>query len=304
MMPKPKQPSGWTRLPKISELGPKLHKNAAANTKPKNNPFSSLFTESSMEPSSFNNSRKAVSIDLAPKTINKLNHDKKQPVVTKKVYIKTDEGKKETNEKNNDIESYEEFMGKMNVVVKKSESPLLDRIWSSSVLNDHREQQLRDSEEAKQVKLKESLEFGSFLSEEAIFAMLKSYEDMIYNELSKLYPESMLHDQFTRTKTQIYMDLPRLSVRKQQRGNDVDVEDSQKAWKSKAAVGEKNKTDDATNELKRKYEISKQLERAMHLYDEIKKKKGELTTSGNRFKSTNLIRDYEKWKKNCFNHSC
>ncbi len=51
------------------------------------------------------------------------------------------------------------------------------------------------------------LRFGSLLSEDGNYAMLKTYEDMIYDELVTLYPQ-LIKPQMYRTNTNDFRNFP------------------------------------------------------------------------------------------------
>jgi hypothetical protein len=177
----------------------------------------------------------------------------------------------------NSFESYEEFVEKLHA---KPETPLVDHIWSSDLIN------TRNQEFSVSKKIKENLKFGSLMSEDASYAMLKTYEDMIYSDLSNIYPDSVVSDQLSKTKTQLYI------KRHTDESEPLNVTTSQK-----------HNDESSSKDLMHKYYVSKKLEKAMNICDEIKRRKGELVTtnaSTNKLKASNLIGDYEKWKKYCF----
>lgn len=169
-------------------------------------------------------------------------------------------------------ESYESFMAQFK---EREESPLpANRVWSHKMINTKRA--TNDS----QRKIKEKLKLASFMSDEAVYALLKSYEDLLYEELRRIYPTN---DKITRMNTQAYIKLPKIKSsdgRTRQTPSD-------------------NGFNGETNDLRREFTASQQLERAMHMIDEIKRRKGELTAR-NSYRPKDLVSDYENWKKNCY----
>lgn len=164
-------------------------------------------------------------------------------------------------------ESYESFMTRFH---EREDSPLEpSQIWSSKMINTKRV--VHDSRK----KIKEKLKLASFMSDEAVYALLKSYEDLIYQELRRIYP---MNEKITRMNTQAYIKLPKLGSARS-RNDQLPAQQD--------------------DDLKREYVASQQLQRAMEIFDEIKRRKGEVTGRSS-YQTNDLIGDYEKWKKNCY----
>lgn len=178
--------------------------------------------------------------------------------------LKTKENASATliSQENETEETFESFQEKFK---EKPDTPLDDRIWSKDMINTR-----KAGDETHKQKMLDSLKLGSFLSDEAVFAMLKSYEDTLYYELRRIYPTN---EKITRMNTQAYINLPR--------------------------IVHKNQTQQYTNDLKREYIVSRQLERAMDMFDEIKRKKGEVTGRSS-YHTNDLVGDYERWKNTCY----
>lgn len=188
----------------------------------------------------------------------------------------------------NDDQLYESFMESI-AEPEKPQTPLVDRIWSSNMINARRAG-AQDNEASR--KLRESLQLGSFLSDEAVDAMLKSYEDTIYDELRRFYPAEKL----TRMSTQAYINLPKASSPSSSPFSPT----SSTSSSTTRPLSRSTNNERHPNDLKKKYNVSRQLEQAMNIVDVIKKKKGEVTTGHNNYRTNDLVRDYEKWKNTCY----
>lgn len=209
----------------------------------------------------------------------------------------------ESQKLDNNEESYESFIERIH---ERQDSPLpANRIWSSNMINS--KQMNYDSHK----KIKEKLKLASFLSNEAVYALLKSYDDLLYLELRQIYPTSQ---KITRMNTQAYINLPKLEPytyknHQEQQQSSSSTEHNHEQHNNNHDQHHhyhhhsrhQNNHDDHHNEFnfKREYMASRQLEHAMEIFDEIKRRKGELTGRSS-YHTDDLIGDYENWKKNCY----
>jgi hypothetical protein len=148
-------------------------------------------------------------------------------------------------------------------------------------------------DQPKSIKLK----FGSSLSEDGNYTMLKCYEDMLCNDIQNIYPK-INTNQMVRTKTSAFIRLPR-KFKEQKK---VEGERQINMSKSLNIETEKNEREklDKLEINKHKIRVSKQLERAMILTDKIRQKKGQLVTlkppkSEN---VNNIVNAYQMWTSN------
>jgi hypothetical protein len=148
-------------------------------------------------------------------------------------------------------------------------------------------------DQPKSIKLK----FGSSLSEDGNYTMLKCYEDMLCNDIQNIYPK-INTNQMVRTKTSAFIRLPR-KFKEQKK---VEGERQINMSKSLNIETEKNEREklDKLEIKKHKIRVSKQLERAMVLTDKIRQKKGQLVTlkppkSEN---VNNIVNAYQLWTSN------
>lgn len=148
-------------------------------------------------------------------------------------------------------------------------------------------------DQPKSIKLK----FGSSLSEDGNYTMLKCYEDMLCNDIQNIYPK-INTNQIVRTKTSAFIRLPR-KFKEQKK---VEGERRININKSLNVETEKNEREklDKLEIKKHKIRVSKQLERAMILTDKIRQKKGQLVTlkppkSEN---VNNIVNAYQLWTSN------
>ena len=136
------------------------------------------------------------------------------------------------------------------------------------------------------------LKFGSSLSEDGNYTMLKCYEDMLCNEIQKIQPK-LNTNQIARTKTSAFIRIPRKF------NSPVKVNEERKINLNKN-LNEENLDKEKLEKVevkKHKIRVSKQLERAMLITDRIKQKKGQLVTAV-KPKSENvhsIVNAYEMW---------
>ena len=137
-----------------------------------------------------------------------------------------------------------------------------------------------------------NLRFGSLLSEDGNYAMLKTYEDMIYSDLLTLYPQLAATVSLLRTDTNDFKNFPIKfnSTQSQKNFPYINVE-----LKSKKKLIELENIEI----INHKNNISKQLDMAMKIYDAIQLKKGTLTTLPNNINFTNekkIVKAFVNWK--------
>ena len=147
-----------------------------------------------------------------------------------------------------------------------------------------------DHSMSRSVKLK----FGSSLSEDGNYTMLKCYEDMLCNEIKHIYPK-INSNEFSRTKTSAFIRLPR-------KFKPPKKEEEQSNLNFKAFSNTKDPLDDDQKvEMKKhKLRVSKQLEKAMLITDKIKQKKGFLITAAAPKSENihNIVNAFEDWTSN------
>ncbi|CAF1094893.1 unnamed protein product [Brachionus calyciflorus] len=176
-------------------------------------------------------------------------------------------------------ETFEEHVQKILKTTNRTHTPLFESIWPKDILN------ARNHDEKNDTSKKINFKFGSSLSEDGRYAMLKAYEDMIYYDLLSMNPERHLKNTLERTKTEVFKQIPKKSC-------DVKLPNI----KDKA-----NNVDNLmSDENKKKFNCSKELEKAMKIYDGIKKFKGEIITTQNYYKKDQLLPAYKAWKANCY----
>jgi hypothetical protein len=138
-----------------------------------------------------------------------------------------------------------------------------------------------------------NLKFGSSLSEDGNYTMLKCYEDMLSQDIRKMYPKT---DEMTRTKTSTFIRLPRKFDSKKH----MDFVDNQAKLQQLSTA--KNSEVELAELKKHRIRVSRQLEKAMVITDKIKQRKGELVTSADgknvSFGHNNIINAYEMWTTN------
>ncbi|RNA36407.1 hypothetical protein BpHYR1_027714, partial [Brachionus plicatilis] len=180
-------------------------------------------------------------------------------------------------------ETFEEHL--QNVIKKNTRSftPLSESIWPQELLN------TRTNNENNDIYNKIGFKFGSNLSEDGKYALLKTYEDMIYYELLSINPDKNLNKSLERTKTEFFKSLPKKEELKLPEIKNKHMSDIKE--NNKSLMSELNK---------KKYSCTKQLEKAMKIYDGIKKFKGEHTTNQNYYKKNQLLAAYKSWKSNCY----
>lgn len=144
-----------------------------------------------------------------------------------------------------------------------------------------------------------NLKFGSSLSEDGNYAMLKCYEDMLCQEIQKLEPK-LDSNQISRTKTSIYMQLPRKFNENDQDENKLPKIDQRKLQNALASKQNENNSELLIEIKKHRVRVSKQLEKAMVLSDILKKKRGELVTSDVSTLNgvNNVVNAYQMWTSN------
>ena len=178
----------------------------------------------------------------------------------------------------NYYESYEAFIQRQQMKKQRKASAHTDPVWSS---------EFYEKPETESNPL--NLRFGSSLSEDANYAMLKTYEDMLYQDLATIYPSTYL----TRNNTQLFMNLPS----KLQSNQSVKLPQISPRKNKKHDKGDLFDNGDDSEEAKsHKYAVSQHLEKAMKISDVIKRKKGELTTTDPNVRINNLVTAYENWK--------
>lgn len=308
------------RLPKLSQsYKTRVHRPMNASTRAKKNLES--VNEEEKEASENSTSRKSSIASIkTPKPIIKkytptkdLNASSSsvfEKSIKKKVQIMQDAvpGKKEpvekpilqssTQIKNTPIYEflpYEEYLERRQPTPVRAASPINDSIWPKEYYE--------VEEKPKDPMEKLNLKFGSKLSEDANYAMLKTYEDMIYFDLLSIYPNLKL----SRTNTEFFKNVPRKfsSRRKVNKLPEIQNKPQPKASikSNKLDVQKSFLTEVRVRENsvgKHKYTISRQLESAMKISDIVKEAKGEYVPSVavNNLKSDNIISDFENWKKN------
>lgn len=190
----------------------------------------------------------------------------------------------------NSYESYDAFVEKFK---ERPETPLKDQIWPDEYINAKKKTDTN-------TLIQEQLKFGSLLSPDAGYAMLKTYEDIIYSELETICPETVSKEQLTKTKTQLYINLPKIKPVEPTKTTTTSNPIRENDLKLPSVKTNRPAETSNTNDLRQKYYVSKKLEKAMNIYDEIKRRKGELTTSSTRLRSNDIVSDYVKWKNQCF----
>jgi hypothetical protein len=136
-------------------------------------------------------------------------------------------------------------------------------------------------------------------SEDASYAMLKCYEDKIYTDLSGLSPSSSL----VRTNTEVYTRLPtKLNTTKSPKLSKPALENKLPALEETnensvpVVMIKTNSNLYRMDVQKRKYRMSRQIEKAMKLSDLIEKtKQNEIIRNNKVFVNENLVRAYEHW---------
>lgn len=220
-------------------------------------------------------------------------------------------------EKIDQFESYEDFIRRINKTsdVDREASPINDSIWPSDY------QQVTKKKEDPLKKL--NLRIGSIFSEDANYAMLKTYEDMIYYDLISIYPETKPSN-LERMKTEVFKKVPRkLTTFNEISSSEANINEiklpevpAPKLIVPNKLTNFKNKTDNTLpviitkeNTLgendklnKHKYTISRQLESAMKISDVCKKAKGQFVPLGDSLKSKNPLNEYNNWKTNWNNY--
>lgn len=179
-------------------------------------------------------------------------------------------------------ETYEEHLEKIFKQNKRSFTPLSESIWPDEILN------TRTHDPKNDIYNKIGFKFGSNLSEDGKYAMLKTYEDMLYYELISFNKDKNLNKSLERTKTEFFKNLPRKE--------DLKLPDI----KNKLGKKENVKESLMSDENKKKYSCSKQLEKAMKIYDGIRIFRGEHTTNQNYYNKNQLLAAFKSWKSNCY----
>jgi hypothetical protein len=214
------------------------------------------------------------------------------------------------------FEPYEDFIRRMN---KNSDndretSPTTDSIWPSdwAKITKKKEDPLK----------KLNLRIGSIFSEDANYAMLKTYEDMIYYDLISIYPETK-PTKLERMKTEIFKRVPRKLT--DPSGSNISAENEDRIelpeipqiivpnklanTKNKTAASlppiitrEKQIENEKDKLNKHKYTISRQLDLAMSISDVCKKAKGQFVPNSDNLKTKNPLNEYNNWKANWNNY--
>lgn len=183
-----------------------------------------------------------------------------------------------------DDETFDDFIQKLHIESKQRFTPLSANVWTRDMLN------TRNQENERQfVQNRTNFKFGSCLSEDGRYAMLKAYEDMLYFELLTIFPQPNIKSSLSRTNTEIFLHLPRKSTENKKLSVLPQIKQTNQ---NQNLIDNLN-----SDENKLKFCVSKELEKAMKIYDEIKKQKGQLTTTCQTYKINNLIGAYDLWKK-------
>lgn len=179
-------------------------------------------------------------------------------------------------------ETYEQHLEKIIKQNKRSFTPLTDSIWPNEILN------TRTHDPKNDIYHKIGFKFGSNLSEDGKYAMLKTYEDMLYYELMSINKDKNLNNNLERTKTEFFKNLPR--------------KEHLKLPEINTKLGKKENTRESlmSDVNKNKYSCSKQLEKAMKIYDGIKIFKGEHTTNQKYYKKNQLLAAFKSWNSTCY----
>ena len=220
-------------------------------------------------------------------------------------------------EPSDQFEPYEDFIRRINRTHDNARetSPITDSIWPSDYI------QVTKKKEDPLKKL--NLRIGSIFSEDANYAMLKTYEDMIYNDLISIYPETKPAN-LERMKTEVFKRVPRKLANVNEISSNEANENAIKLPEvplPKAIVPNKlsslkNKTDNTLPVIiakekplgekdkvnKHKYTISRQLDLAMKISDVCKKAKGQFVPCGDSLKTKNPLNEYNNWKTNWNNY--
>jgi hypothetical protein len=214
------------------------------------------------------------------------------------------------------FEPYEDFIRRMNKNsdIDRETSPTTDSIWPSdwAKITKKKEDPLK----------KLNLRIGSIFSEDANYAMLKTYEDMIYYDLISIYPETK-PAKLERMKTEIFKRVPRkltdpsgINISAENEDH-IELPEIPKIIVPNKLVNTKNKTvanlppiitrekqiENEKEKLnKHKYTISRQLDLAMKISDVCKKAKGQFVPNSDNLKTKNPLNEYNNWKANWNNY--
>lgn len=202
-----------------------------------------------------------------------------------------DDNNENIDEFQDDNETFEEYIQRLKNT-QRTQTPLVESIWSDDLINARNEQNAK-----KELNNKINFKFGSYLSEDGRFAMLKTYEDMLYMELTAIYPDLNLRGTLVRTNTEFFKHLPANQNTPKLPMIKGPVQAAETQNKTRIKTGDSLYSNSNVD----KFNCSKELEKAMKIYDSIRLKKGELTTSSDKPKINNLIGAYDSWKKNCYN---
>jgi hypothetical protein len=174
----------------------------------------------------------------------------------------------------NDENALINFLSKFETY-ERSKSPLDESIWSKEI------QTMTTKPKNELIQL--DLKFGSSLSEDGNYAMLKAYEDLLYHDILSINPK-LIAPVLTRTKTEAFIKLP-----------------NKFPSSNESTPTPSSKEDAASIELKKhKYYVSKQLERAMKIKDLVNESKKNPENLNDYTKITNLLRKYQNWKHSCW----
>ena len=198
------------------------------------------------------------------------------------------------------FEPYEDFMKRVEreSIPTRVPSPIYDSIWPS----EWHEPVVKRVDPLEKLNLR----IGSIFSEDANYAMLKTYEDMIYYDLMSIYPETKAN-KLERMKTEIFKRVPRKFSSKNKlpdinKSPLVVLPNIPKKEVLSMNTSKSSENDNNHQLNKHKYMVSRQLESAMKISDVVRKAKGQFVPCADRIKTKNPLIEYNHWKTNWNNY--